>query len=259
MSTRSSIAIKRKDGSIESIYCHSNGFLEHNGYLLNYYYKDINKINNLINLGDISCLNKKVNPDPSIPHSFEYKNRQKDVVVAYGRDRGETNTEKNIFQNIDDYKISLKDSWQVYSYLYDEENKKWLWSSIPYEDTDSMEFLPLNEKLEELGCSVIRDSNLESVIKKQIEFEKNLNIIEFNKIYESDEDAYFSIEEKLSDLQGLKNYIDMDSCEMNRIATCEDLNDKETKKLYNQAQDIVEILNELKNKREKVVKVEFQI
>ena len=82
MSTRSSIAIKRKDGTIESIYCHSDGYLEYNGALLNQYYKDPNKINNLINLGDISCLAMRVNPDPTLEHKFEYDKRQENVVVA---------------------------------------------------------------------------------------------------------------------------------------------------------------------------------
>ena len=34
MSTRSSIGIKRKDGTIECIYCHSDGYLEYNGKLI---------------------------------------------------------------------------------------------------------------------------------------------------------------------------------------------------------------------------------
>ena len=38
MSTRSSIGIKYKDGTIKDIYCHYDGYLEYNGQMLYYYY-----------------------------------------------------------------------------------------------------------------------------------------------------------------------------------------------------------------------------
>ena len=56
MSTRSNISIKRKNGTYDKIYCHSDGYLEYNGRILDTFYKDEQKINNLINLGDISVL-----------------------------------------------------------------------------------------------------------------------------------------------------------------------------------------------------------
>ena len=34
MSTRSNIAIKRKNGTVESIYCHWDGYLSYNGKIL---------------------------------------------------------------------------------------------------------------------------------------------------------------------------------------------------------------------------------
>ena len=76
MSTRSSIAIKRKDGTIESVYCHSDGYLEYNGVMLNKFYKNPEKINSLINLGDLSFLDRQVNPDPDVVHSFDYDKRR---------------------------------------------------------------------------------------------------------------------------------------------------------------------------------------
>ena len=53
MSTRSRIAIKQKDGTYKSIYCHSDGYLEYNGVILNKYYQDETKINLLINLSEM--------------------------------------------------------------------------------------------------------------------------------------------------------------------------------------------------------------
>ena len=39
MSTRSNISIKRKDGTYDKIYCHSDGYLEYNGRILDTFYK----------------------------------------------------------------------------------------------------------------------------------------------------------------------------------------------------------------------------
>lgn len=134
MSTRSSIAIKRKSGKIESIYCHWDGYLNYNGKILLEDYIDINKINQLINLGDIASLNKCV--EPTMEHSFDKP--QTNVVIAYGRDRGETNVDKRIHNNIDEFNTYLEDTWCEYVYLYDEEKEKWLYSTL-YGNIDYME------------------------------------------------------------------------------------------------------------------------
>lgn len=126
MSTRSNIAIKRKNGSIESIYCHFDGYLDYNGYILLNYYKDINKINELIDLGDISSLDKEVNPTEE--HSFDKP--QKGVTVTYGRDRGESGVSKQVFESLDSYKKYLKGSWCEFVYIYDESYNKWLYTTL---------------------------------------------------------------------------------------------------------------------------------
>ena len=98
MSTRSSIAVKRKDGTIESVYCHSDGYLEYNGIMLDKFYRNQEKINSLINLGDLSFLDRRVNPEPDVTHSFDFDKRQEGVTVAYGRDRNDTKQERRITQ-----------------------------------------------------------------------------------------------------------------------------------------------------------------
>ena len=140
MSTRSNISIKRKDGTYDKIYCHSDGYLEYNGRILDTFYKDEQKINNLINLGDISVLGFRVNPDPSIRHSFDYNERQEGVTVAYGRDRNETNVDKKTYQNEQEYLDSFKDTWCEYVYLYDENNEEWLYSKIPFDNSMILDF-----------------------------------------------------------------------------------------------------------------------
>ena len=89
MSTRSLIAMQIEEDKYRTIYCHSDGYLTYNGAMLLDYYNTPEKVKELIDLGSISFLAKKLNPDPSKPHSFNYDERQEDVVVAYGRDRGE--------------------------------------------------------------------------------------------------------------------------------------------------------------------------
>ncbi len=208
MSTRSSIAIKRKDGTVQSVYCHSDGYLEYNGVMLNKFYKDQKKINSLINLGDLSFLDRKVNPEKGITHSFDYEKRQEGVTVAYVRDRNDKNTQKHIHKSVDDYIKSFANSWQEYAYLYDEENHKWLWSEIPIDNKDGMNFIPLEDTLNKKGLMERVDKKFNDIIWQQIEFEKGFDIGTYNEVYESDEDAYYDYQTLLSTPKGIKGHIE---------------------------------------------------
>jgi hypothetical protein len=71
MSTRSRIAIEKQDGTVKSIYCHFDGYVDGVGKtLFNHYDKE--KLEKLIELGDISVLKEST-----------------ENTVAYHRDRGE--------------------------------------------------------------------------------------------------------------------------------------------------------------------------
>lgn len=91
MSTRSAIIMKtdNPDGlkRYRGIYCHFDGYIDYVGKVLKEHYTDIDKVQALIDLGDISILDTEISPNPTLPHSFN--NRQKGVVLAYHRDRGE--------------------------------------------------------------------------------------------------------------------------------------------------------------------------
>jgi hypothetical protein len=112
MSTNSRIAILNENNSVESVYCHWDGYLSNNGNILFNHYKDEAKVRELIALGQISSLEKNVKPIGS-SHSFE--NKETGCTVAYHRDRGED-------LRIDKH-ISLID-WQrhserrEYNYIY---------------------------------------------------------------------------------------------------------------------------------------------
>jgi hypothetical protein len=56
MSTRSRLGYELSDGSILSIYCHFDGYPEFNGVKLQEHFNTVEKVQELIDLGDISCL-----------------------------------------------------------------------------------------------------------------------------------------------------------------------------------------------------------
>jgi len=118
MSTRSLIGIQREDDKFECIYCHSDGYLTYNGAMLLDHYSDKEKVEELLKLGSISILERKLEPNPDMPHSFDYDKRQDDVVVAYTRDRGDK-MEPSFFVSLEE----MSDyGWIEYSYFLDLKN-----------------------------------------------------------------------------------------------------------------------------------------
>lgn len=60
MATRSTIALEYADGTVGQIYCHWDGYLEHNGEILLNEYKDPFKVRDLLDNGDMSSLDSDV-------------------------------------------------------------------------------------------------------------------------------------------------------------------------------------------------------
>ena len=89
MATRSRIGLKLDDGTIKQVYCHWDGYVEGVGLTLVENYNTIDKVEELINLGDISSLGRLIYTDE--PHSFD--NPVNGVTVSYMRDRGENGVE----------------------------------------------------------------------------------------------------------------------------------------------------------------------
>ena len=89
MGTRSRIGVMHGD-NCKSVYCHWDGYLDHNGRILLEHY-DSSKANHLVALGDLSSLRDNVFVPEGVEHSFE--KAADDICVFYGRDRGEKNTE----------------------------------------------------------------------------------------------------------------------------------------------------------------------
>lgn len=116
MSTKSNIGVRNTDGTVEYIYCHFDGYPEHNGKILTENYTNINRVNELLKLGDLSVLGK------FIGEKQDFDNRVRDYCLAYGRDRGETgvssstSTLENLLSNttIDYVYIFDGDYWECY-------------------------------------------------------------------------------------------------------------------------------------------------
>lgn len=143
MSTRSNIGIKLGDGKAKVIYCHSDGYLDYNGLLLFKHYNTKERVEELLNLGNASFLTPKLHPDPSMPHSFDYDNRQDDVSVFYGRDRGEEEQEAQV-KLIEDI---LNNVFIEYLYLFNLETNKWEVATYEQHEFKDLEEELIKEKV----------------------------------------------------------------------------------------------------------------
>jgi hypothetical protein len=83
MATRSYIGKLNPDNTVSYIYCHYDGYLKHNGEVLNEHYTTEQKIDDLLSLGDISFLDEEI--------LFSSRFRVSSVNVANTSNRSETN------------------------------------------------------------------------------------------------------------------------------------------------------------------------
>ena len=126
MGTRSTIGILNDDGTVTSIYCHWDGYLDYNGRILTTYYTDEERVRELISLGSISSLGPKLNPSTD-KHDFD--SPEDDVVVAYHRDRGE-DLHVDTDESEESFRVrNLDDVFQEYTYFFkrepDSSEKRW--------------------------------------------------------------------------------------------------------------------------------------
>ncbi len=123
MGTRSMIGMVGADGSVRAIYCHWDGYVKHNGMILDKHYSDADKVAALIDLGSISSLRAEIGEQ----HPFDtYGMPAEDLdprwerwTKAYGRDRGEADQEAQSFASVQDYADTIGDNGDEYRYLFD--------------------------------------------------------------------------------------------------------------------------------------------
>jgi len=122
MGTRSRIGVMHGD-KVKSVYCHWDGYLAHNGAILQEHY-DSAKANHLVALGDLSSLK----PEIGEKHAFsQFELRAEEVAgfklltenwcTFYGRDRGEKDTEFQVAQTFDEFIEQCDDCAAEYYYI----------------------------------------------------------------------------------------------------------------------------------------------
>ncbi len=132
MSTRSNIAVEHCNGAVSDIYCHSDGYLSHNGVLLHKNWTSTSAVRSLILLGDISSLGVNLND-----------------VQAYFRDRGEELSPARKHTTLDEYfaatntKEYRKDWGYEYCYILTRKNG---WLVKEYDDAWRPLYLALTEE-----------------------------------------------------------------------------------------------------------------
>jgi len=111
MATRSTIAMEQPDGRVMQIYCHWDGYLDHNGRILQEHYRDRAKVLALMLLGDISSLREDIGE----AHDFDGEINEK-WCTAYGRDRGEHDTAARVFRDFEDYRENHQ--YEEFEYVF---------------------------------------------------------------------------------------------------------------------------------------------
>ena len=129
MGTRSRIAVMHGD-VCKSVYCHWDGYLEHNGAILQEHY-DSSKANQLVALGDLSSLRPEIGEKhPFSQFELNKESPDFDALIAlyekaeaqgwctfYGRDRGEQNVEWKVAHTFDQFLEQVNNCGAEYYYV----------------------------------------------------------------------------------------------------------------------------------------------
>ena len=142
MGTRSRIGVMHGD-KVKSIYCHWDGYLSHNGAILQEHY-DSAKANNLVALGDMSSLGQVIGE----AHPFgyhgtdisaeDYEKQFGEMCTFYGRDRGESGTEFRVAHTFAEFLEQAEGCGAEYYYIM----KDGVWYC-----GDTYDYSPLSKKL----------------------------------------------------------------------------------------------------------------
>jgi hypothetical protein len=126
MGTRSTIALEFADGTVQMVYCHWDGYIEHNGAILEKHYKDPFVLQKLIDLGDMSSLGERIGTQ----HSFE--KAPQGECTFYGRDRKEHGCEARKFKDFADYRANHQ--YEEFEYILRNIDGKAVWFVADHSD-----------------------------------------------------------------------------------------------------------------------------
>ena len=144
MSTRSYIAVQDpENGTFQAIYCHFDGYPDHNGQILFDHYQDPAKIARLFALGDISALGPEIGLKQNFTHPTDTS-----WCVSYSRDRDEERGENEVFANLKDLVSAFREDAML-EFLYVYYNGKWMFS----DSTGRLKTFPADKcGVSENGC-----------------------------------------------------------------------------------------------------------
>ena len=122
MGTRSLIAVVHGD-NYKTVYCHWDGYLSHNGRILQKHY-DSPKANNLVAMGNISSLKASIGRKhpfsafdiPGMSPSA-WENKYGNMTTFYGRDRDEKGQEFVTHTSKESLIESFNESWCEFAYI----------------------------------------------------------------------------------------------------------------------------------------------
>lgn len=121
MGTRSLIAVVHGN-NYKTVYCHWDGYLSHNGRILQEHY-DSPKANNLVALGNISSLQPNIGEkhpfsqfDTDMP-AKEFEEKYGNMTTFYGRDRDEEGQEFVTHTSKESLIESFNDGWCEFAYI----------------------------------------------------------------------------------------------------------------------------------------------
>ena len=125
MGTRSTIALEFADGTVQQVYCHWDGYLDHNGAILKEHYSNPFKLRELIDLGDLSSLRPNIGEKHAFsqfeltdPAEIEaHKKLTETQCTFYTRDRGEVAPFK-VFPTLKEAERYFEGSWCEYFYCF---------------------------------------------------------------------------------------------------------------------------------------------
>jgi hypothetical protein len=150
MATRGRVGIVRDDGTVASIYQHWDSYPSRLGATLLNHYKNKEKIEKLIALGNCSFISEEVDIPEGVFHSFDKP--LDNVTIAYGRDRGAEGTEPHIDGSKEEF---WKSDIEEYGYLF-KDGKWYVATSHGYEDENGnyVSVEPNERKVVELTAEV---------------------------------------------------------------------------------------------------------
>ena len=143
MGTRSYIALQIEEDEYLTIFCHYNGYPDDNGAILAEHYDKQEKVESLIQLGDLYFLRSKLEPNPDLPHN--HSTPQPNVTIAYNRDEGWSDCEA-VHKTLDE----LNDPGEIgieFTYIFTFEGR-WIVDTVlshtcPYKYIPREAFLPM--------------------------------------------------------------------------------------------------------------------